>query len=85
MLSSYDYSEIRLTDMYEKLALSELYGDEEKLRNVAAELYRYVFSPSYNMNTAEYNGAVWSLPHKHNTYLEFMIARYFADKIQNYR
>ena len=37
------------------------------------------------MNTAEYNGAVWSLPHKHNTYLEFMIARYFADKIQNYR
>ena len=85
MLSSYDYSEIRLTDMYEKLALSELYGDEEKLRNVAAELYRYVFSSSYNMNTAEYNGAVWSLPHKHNTYLEFMIARYFADKIQNYR
>ena len=85
MRSSYDYSEIRLTDMYEKLALSELYGDEEKLRDVAAELYRYVFSQSYNMNTVQYNGALWSLPHKHNTYLEFMIARYFTDQIGNYR
>lgn len=84
MLSSYDYSDIRLMDMYEKLALSELYGDEEKLKNVAAELYRYVFSQSYNINTTQYNGALWSLPHKHNTYLEFMIARYFTDQITNY-
>lgn len=85
MMSCYDFSDIRLTDMYEKLALSELYGDEEKLRSVAEELYAYVFDQSYNMNTEKYNGALWSLPHKHNTYLEFLIAYYFTDKIRKFR
>ena len=31
MLTAYDCREIWLTDMYEKLALSEVYGDVEKL------------------------------------------------------
>lgn len=85
MQTSYDYNTIQLADMYEKLALSELYGDTEKLKNVAAELYRYVFAASYNWNTTEYNGAMWSLPHKHNTYLEFLIAYYFVDKMEHCR
>lgn len=56
MQTAYDYREIRLSDMYEKLALSELYGDVEKLKRVASELYHYVFDVSYNLNTIEYKG-----------------------------
>lgn len=85
MQTAYDYREIRLSDMYEKLALSELYGDVEKLKRVASELYHYVFDVSYNLNTIEYNGAMWSLPHKHSTYLEFLIAYYFVDKVEHYQ
>lgn len=84
MRSSYGYNEIGLIDVYEKLALSELYGDEAQLRRVSEELYEYVFVQSYNINTVTYNGALWSLPHKHNTYLEFLIAYYFVNHIENY-
>lgn len=83
MQTSYDYNTIRLSDMYEKLALSELYGDTEKLKSVATELYCYVFTTSYHWNMTRYNGAMWSLPHKHNTYLEFLIAYYFVDKMEH--
>lgn len=85
MLSSYDVSEIILSDMYEKMALSEMYGDEERLFSVAKELFEYVFDEGYRINTEEYDGTVWSLPHKHNTYLEFAIAYYFVNRIRNYR
>ena len=82
MLSTYDVSDIRLSDMYEKLALSELYGDEDKLDFVATELFDYLFDEAYNVNSIRYNGAVWSLPHKHNTYLEFLIAYYIVKKLE---
>lgn len=85
MISSYDVSEIYITDMYEKLALSELYGDEEKLASVAEELFAYVFDEKYRLNQDVYNGALWSLPHKHNTYLEFLIAYYVLNKVRNYQ
>lgn len=85
MLSMYDQEEIRLTDIYEKLALSELCGDTERLKNVAEELFDYVFDQSYAINSAEYNAAMWSLPHKHNSYLEFLIAYYFIYRIEHYK
>lgn len=85
MLSMYGQDEIRLTDIYEKLALSELYGDTEQLKKVAEELFDYVFDQSYAINSSEYNAAMWSLPHKHNTYLEFLIAYYFIYRIENYK
>lgn len=85
MLSSYDVSDIVLSDMYEKMALSEMYGDEERLFSVAKELFEYVFDENYRINTEDYDGTVWSLPHKHNTYLEFAIAYYFVNRIRNYR
>lgn len=84
MRVTYDISNISLYDMYEKLALSELYGDEERLFGVAHELFEYVFDESYNVNTAGYNGAMWSLPHKHGTYLEFLIAYYFIKMIEKH-
>lgn len=85
MISSYDFSEIQLYDMYEKLALSELYGDEDRLTKVSEELFEYVFNESYNVNAIEYNGAVWSLPHKHSSFLEFLISYYFIKKIENFK
>ena len=85
MLSMYGQEEIRLTDVYEKLALSELYGDTEQLKKVSEELFEYVFDQSYAINSSEYNAAMWSLPHKHNTYLEFLIAYYFIYRIENYK
>lgn len=85
MLSMYGQEEIALTDIYEKLALSELYGDVEQLKIVAEELNDYVFDQSYAINSAEYNAVMWSLPHKHNTYLEFLLAFYFVYRIENFR
>ncbi len=85
MLSMHGQDEIQLTDLYEKLALSELYGDYEQLKTVSEELFDYVFDQSYALNSSEYNAAMWSLPHKHNTYLEFLIAYYFIYRVENYK
>ncbi|MBQ7005503.1 MAG: TIR domain-containing protein [Clostridia bacterium] len=73
--------DISLTDMYERLALNELSGDEEKMISVAHELYEYMFNELHNVKTNDYNAVLWSLPHKHSTYMEFMIAYFFCHKI----
>lgn len=73
--------DISLTDMYERLAMNELNGDDEKMLSVAHELYEYMFNERHNVKTKEYNAVLWSLPHKHSTYLEFMIAYFFCQKI----
>lgn len=85
MLSMCGQEEISLTEVYEKLALSELYGDTERLAVVAEELYDYVFDPSYIFSASEYNAAMWSLPHKHGTFLDFLIAYYFVRRIEDYQ
>lgn len=85
MQSLYKQDDIRLNDVYEKLALYELYGDEERLKNVSEELFDYIFDQSYAINSAEYNATLWSLPHKHVTYLEFLLAYYFVYRIENYK
>ncbi len=74
-------NDISLVDMYERLAMNELNGDEEKMLVVAHELYEYVFNAMHNVKTKQYNAKLWSLPHKHNTYLEFMVAYYAAHSI----
>ncbi len=73
--------DISLTDMYERLAMNDLNGDDEKMLSVAQELYEYMFNERHNVKTKEYNAVLWSLPHKHSTYLEFMIAYFFCHKI----
>ena len=69
-------NDISLVEMYERLALNELKGNEEKMLEVATELYDYVFNALHNVKNRPYNAVLWSLPHKHNTYLEFMVAYY---------
>ncbi|MBQ4268350.1 MAG: TIR domain-containing protein [Clostridia bacterium] len=85
LISNYQSNDVSLTDMYEHLALNELNGDEDRMLSIATELFEYVFKEDRNINTTQYNGALWSLPHKHNTYLEFMIAYYFSHCILHYR
>ena len=42
-------NDISLVDMYERLALNELKGDEDKMLVVAHELYEYVFNAMHNV------------------------------------
>lgn len=84
LLLSYDLKDIKLTDMYEKLALNELFGAEEKLNSASISIFNYIFNDFVDLNN-EYKGTQWSLPHKHNTYLEFLIAYYFINRIKNYK
>lgn len=72
---------ISLVDMYERLAITEVKGDISKLREIAEELYAYVYDESARSSFDEYNAVMWSLPHKHNTYLEFLIAYHFTNTI----
>ncbi len=75
--------DISLVDMYERLALTELKGDEGQLLVIAQELYAYIFNDLHNVKNKPYNAVLWSLPHKHSTYLEFLIAYYSAHSIMN--
>ena len=75
--------DISLVDMYERLAVNDLKGDEEKMLAISKELYTYVFNDRYSVKTKKYNAVLWSLPHKHNTYLEFMIPYYFSYCVQH--
>ena len=73
--------DISLVDMYERLAVSDLNGNEEKILQIANELYEYLFNHKHNPKASKYNAVLWSLPHKHNTYLDFMIAYYFCHRV----
>lgn len=85
LISSYDTKEIRLIDMYKKLALSEFCGCEQQLFDISQKLFSYVFLPTYDPTTQVYDGAIWSLPHKHNSYLEFLISYYCINRILHFR
>ena len=84
LLSANDVSETYLADMYMKLALTEFKGNEDKLKEVSEILFRYVFGDVYNLSSTVYDGAVWSLPNKHVTYLEFLISYYVICQIENH-
>lgn len=72
-------------EMYERMALRELEGDERQLCEVAGEIFRYVFDEWFDVNESPYRGKQWSLVHKHHTYMEYLIAYHFAYCIRNYQ
>ncbi len=83
--------DISIIDVYEGMAFDDIKyfidreNDEQSIRYVSEELYKYVFENNYySFNEPEYNAVLWSLPHKHNTYLEFLIAYYFIYRIEHY-
>ena len=71
-----------VVDMYERMALRELDGDEQTLNDVAAAMFEYIFNEKV---TTTYQSGLWSLAHKHPTHLEFLIAYHFANCIANYQ
>ncbi len=75
--------DLDLSDMYEELALSEL-GDRDRLEEASEEVFRYIFDDEY-VPREELAGKSWSLPNKHHTYREFLIAYYFMRRIETYR
>ena len=75
--------DISIVDMYERLALNELSGDEGKMTVIAHELFEYVFNDRHDVKNRPYNAVLWSLPHKHSAYLEFMLALYVAKCIED--
>lgn len=82
--SSYTASESSIADIYESMALHE-YGDEENLFEVAGFMFDYVFADR-NVNTCsrEFGNKIWSLPNRHHTCLEFLLAYYFTHCIERF-
>ncbi len=85
-------SNTEITDVYEGMAFDDIKNfsdgrsDEDSLRYVAEELNKYVFETSLSsFNDGHYNAVLWSLPHKHSTYLEFLIAYYFIYRVEHYK
>lgn len=85
LFASYLVSDKALADVYESMALNE-YGDEERLFDISKYMFDYVFADR-NVSLAEYGfgNEIWSLPNKHHTCLEFLLAYYFTHCVERYR
>jgi len=82
--SPYTVSDNSIADIYEKMALNE-YGDEERLFEVAGFMFDYVFADRcVNIYGGELGNKIWSLPNRHHTGLEFLLAYYFTHCIERY-
>lgn len=82
--SAYEINNISAVEMYEKMALRELNGDEDELARMSATMYGYAFNNELVLSPTVYRGKQWSMIHKHHTYLEFLLAYHFANQIMNW-
>ncbi len=82
--STYEMNNISAVEMYEKMALRELNGDEEALAKMSEEMYEYAYNNELVLSPTVYRGKQWSMIHKHHTYLEFLLAYHFASKISSW-
>ncbi|MGN1372495.1 MAG: TIR domain-containing protein [Candidatus Coproplasma sp.] len=82
--SSYTASYHSLADIYETMAIND-YGDEDNVFEVARYMFDYVFA---DRNISNYSGEqgkkIWSLPNRHHTCLDFLLAYYFTHSIERY-
>lgn len=85
MFHNMNYESVAIAEIYEKMALAEYLGDEQQLLYVSENIFKYVFDPAYVMSEREVIGQIWSLAHKHHSFMEFLIAYYFVNKVKNYR
>lgn len=85
LFTSYLVSDKALADIYESMALNE-YGDEDRLFDISKYTFEYVFADR-NVNLSDYGfgNEIWSLPNKHHTCLEFLLAYYFTRCVEKYR
>lgn len=85
LFSSYAVLNNSIADIYERMALNE-YGDEERLFEVAEYMFNYVFADrNVNVYSGELGKKIWSLPNRHHTCLEFLLAYYFTRCIERFR
>lgn len=76
---------LTLSEIYEKMALAQLGGDEEKLFAISEQIFKYTFDENYKFSDMEKAGSMWMLAHKHHTFMEFLIAFYFVSKLRDYK
>lgn len=82
---SYNASDTALADIYENIALND-YGDEETLFEVSKYIFNYVFADrNINNYTGKLGIKIWSLPNRHHTCLDFLLAYYFTHSIERYK
>ncbi|MBD5513734.1 MAG: HD domain-containing protein [Lachnospiraceae bacterium] len=85
MFHNLHFDNVTISEIYEKMALAEFSGDERKLAEVSERIFSYTFDESYSYKDVEKLGAMWSLAHKHHSFMEFLIAFYFITRIRRYR
>lgn len=85
MFHNMNFESVTLSEIYEKMALAEYAGDEQQLLYVSENIFRYIFDTSYIVANKHEIGTIWSLAHKHHSFMEFLISYYFVNKIKNYK
>jgi len=79
------YDEIgSVSDMYYRFISKEYNYDDDRVNDVARNLFAYIFFDGAMQSESDYDGRIWSFPNKHHTYLGYLIAHYFIRQIQNY-
>ena len=68
-------------ETYEKWALTEYYGDEEKLFSAAEKTFQYMFKEDLPLASVHFNDPQWSLLHQHQSFIDFLLAYYIVKSI----
>lgn len=84
MFHTLNLESITLSEIYEKMALAEYSGDEQQLFDISERIFKYTFDKTYSFSDKEKSGAMWTLAHKHQSFMEFLIAYYFVTRIKRY-
>lgn len=71
-----------ISDIYEKWALTEFYGDEEKLLDAAQKAFSYMFNEDFQVADYHFNDTQWSLIHQHQTFLDFLLSYHIIRKME---
>lgn len=71
-----------ISDLYEKWALTELYGDEDALLKVAKTTFEYLFDADFQMDKVRFNDPQWALIHKHQSFIDLLISYYLVKQIE---
>lgn len=71
-----------ISDLYEKWALTELYGDEDELLRVAKTTFEYLFDNDFQIDQTHFNDPQWVLIHKHQSYIDLLISYYLIKQIE---
>lgn len=69
-------------DLYAKWALSELMGDEEKLKTAAQCAFSYLYKTEAHAEASSYSEPHWKLVHLHQSFLNMLVAYYLLKQLE---